>query len=247
MPRPLIGITAYDYYRSPMGWRYDVCYGRNAVAIEQAGGLPVLIPSNLTVESLREIYERLDGVLLPGGGDISPDRYNEEAQTKLYDVSENRDKTEISLMQWSVEDDVPIFGICRGIQVMNVAMQGSLVQDIPSSIETDLRHSIKVPDEPRSKILHDVHIVSDSRLASIIGQTQIRVNSIHHQSIKALAPALQATARADDGIIEGVEIPDKTFVLGVQWHPEDMVDDDARMVNLFKSFVEAAQRKLQSS
>lgn len=247
MPRPLIGITAYDYQRPPMGWRYDVCYGRNADVIEQAGGLPVLIPSNLQQDSLREIYERLDGVMLPGGGDVSPTRYNEDNQTKLYDISDNRDHTEINLMQWSVEDDLPVLGICRGIQVMNVAMGGSLVQDIPSTIETDERHSIKVPDEERSKILHSVIIQRDSLLASVIGETQIRVNSIHHQSIKDLAPTLQKVAQADDGIIEGVEMPDKHFVLGVQWHPEDMVADDERMVNLFQTFVDVAHKRMQSS
>ena len=184
MPRPLIGITAYDYHRPPVGWRYDVCYGRNAVAIEQAGGLPVLIPSNLKSDSLREIYERLDGVLLPGGGDVTPELYHEEEASKLFDLSINRDNTEISLMQWSVEDDLPILGICRGVQVMNVAMGGSLIQDIPSTIQTELRHSINVKEEERSKVLHSVSIAPNSQLAKIFGETSIMVNSIHHQSIK---------------------------------------------------------------
>lgn len=246
MPRPLIGITAYDYYRPPVGWHYDVCYGRNAVAVEQAGGLPVLIPSNLKSDSLREIYERLDGVLLPGGGDITPELYHEEESTNLFDLSINRDNTEISLMQWSVEDDLPVFGICRGIQVMNVAMGGSLIQDIPSIVETNLRHSIKIKEEQRSKILHSVSIEQNSQLAKILGETDIMVNSIHHQSIKDVAPNLAIIARAEDGIVEGVEMPDKQFVLGVQWHPEDMINDDVRMMNLFRVFVEAATRRMQS-
>ncbi len=247
MPRPLIGITAYNYIKPTSGWRYDVCYGKNAVAVENAGGLPVLIPSMVSLETLRGIYERLDGVMLPGGGDVNPTRYNDEAETdiKLYEISDERDEMEISMTQWAIEDDLPVLGICRGIQVMNVALGGSLVQDIPARIKTDLRHTIKSPqEEPRSLLLHDVAVSEGSLLASVLGETKVTVNSIHHQALRNVAPNATISAVAPDGIVEGIELPDKNFVLGVQWHPEDMVEDDTRMQNLFNSFVEASRRRM---
>lgn len=245
MPKPLIGITAYTRYWPQTGWRYDVCYGENATAIEQAGGLPVLIPSQTSDETLRELYQRLDGVLLPGGGDINPDQYGKEHGSVLYGIDDSRDRVELSMARWAVEDDLPVFGICRGIQVMNVALGGTLTQDIPSLVETDLRHVINVPEgESRSKVLHAVEIDASSRLATILGDTTLDVNSIHHQTIQEVAPSLSITAKAPDGLIEGVEMPDKNFVLGVQWHPEDMVADDERMQQLFKAFVDAARARM---
>lgn len=248
MPRPLIGITAYNYIKPTTGWRYDVCYGKNAVAIENAGGLPVLIPSMVSLDTLREIYERLDGVLLPGGGDINPERYTSEpeANIKLYDISDERDAMEIAMAKWAIEDDLPVFGICRGIQVMNVALGGSLVQDIPAHIETDLRHSITSPqEEARNTILHDVHIADDSLLSSIIGESTVPVNSLHHQALRDVASKATISATSPDGIVEGIELPEKQFVLAVQWHPEDLVDDDQRMENLFTSFVASARQRLE--
>ncbi len=247
MTRPLIGITAYNYIKPTSGWRYDVCYGKNAAAIESAGGLPILIPSMLSLETLRGIYERLDGVMLPGGGDVNPTRYHDEAETdiKLYEISDERDEMEISMTQWAIEDDLPVFGICRGIQVMNVALGGSLVQDIPARITTDLRHTItSSQEESRSLLLHDVAVKDGSLLASVLGETQVTVNSIHHQALRNVAPTATVSAVAPDGIIEGIELPDKHFVLGVQWHPEDLVDNDTRMQNLFNSFVEAARQRM---
>lgn len=247
--RPLIGITAYDYVKTN-GYRYDVCYGKNAAAIEDAGGLPVLIPSMLSLDSMRLIYERLDAVLLPGGGDLNPTSYKatQEADIKLYDISDERDAMEIAMVQWAVEDDLPVFGICRGIQVMNVALGGTLVQDISKHIETDLRHTVKsLVEEPRDTILHDVEVEAGSRLSSILGDKQVAVNSLHHQALGDVAPSATINALSPDGIIEGIELPDKHFVLAVQWHPEDLIDDDERMENLFTAFVKAASERLQKN
>lgn len=250
MPRPLIGITAYNYIKPTTDWRYDVCYGKNAAAIENAGGLPVLIPSMVSLDTLREIYERLDGVLLPGGGDINPERYQSEPETdiKLYDISDERDAMEIAMAQWAIADDLPVFGICRGIQVLNVALGGSLTQDIPARITTTLRHGITSPqEEARNTILHDVHISENTLLASIIGADHptVPVNSLHHQALRDVAPNATISATSPDGIIEGIELPEKQFVLAVQWHPEDLVDDDKRMENLFTSFVASARQRLE--
>ena len=246
MHKPLIGISAYDYVRPGVGWRYDICYARNAVAIETAGGLPVLIPSRVSADVLRGIYERLDAVLLPGGGDINPDNYQDRPRTELKHVDDTRDAMELNLTRWAADDDLPVLGICRGIQVMNVALGGSLTQDIPSMLTTDYRHNIEHGQEPRNLILHDVTVKADTRLRSILGEESVQVNSIHHQAIKDLAPDLIDVAYAPDGIIEGVELPDRHFFMAVQWHPEDLTDDDERMRNLFKAFVDAASQRIKA-
>ena len=216
--KPLIGITAYSRTWEGYGWPYHVCYALNAHAIEKAGGLPVLIPEDVSEENLRAIYQRLDGVLLPGGGDIAPEIYQAQRHTKLYGVDEQRDAMEIALTQWAVEDDLPIFGICRGIQVMNVALGGTLIQDIPDCVQTDLRHSSGL-ELARNTILHNVRVDSGTKLAAILGDTDVPVNSIHHQALEQVADVFRITAHADDGLVEGLEIPQKRFALAVQWHP----------------------------
>lgn len=240
--RPLIGVTAYTRINQETGWQYDVSYAQNALAVERAGGLPVLVPSTLSMESLRAIYERLDGVLLPGGGDVDPKYYQQDAHPTVHLVDDDRDRTEIAMTQWAVQDDVPVFGICRGIQVMNVALGGTLVQDIPSQVQTELIHDIP-NDKPRSTRLHAVKLDESSRLARITGANLLEVNSLHHQAIGTPAPVIRVTAHAPDGVIEAMEIPDKHFAMAVQWHPEDMGDDE-RMRRIFENFVEAARQRM---
>lgn len=242
--RPLIGITAYSRIREGYGWLYNVSYSKNSRAIEQAGGLPVLIPADVSQETLRGLYDRLDGVLLPGGGDIAPTAYHAPEKHKTVSgVDTQRDVSELLMTRWAINDDLPVFGICRGIQVMNVALGGTLIQDIPTHINTDLTHDIP-KSQPRSTLLHDVTIESGTRLADILGETTVTVNSLHHQALQDLASGFEITATAPDGIIEAIEMPDKTFVLAVQWHPEDIYEDDVRMMRLFESFVESARKRL---
>lgn len=246
MQRPLIGITAYPVANPDYGWQYDASYSGNARAIERAGGLPVLIPATVSEETLRAIYERLDGMMLPGGGDVDPALYHaEERHPTVYKVSDERDRTEIALTRWAYDDNLPTFGICRGIQVMNVALGGTLVQDIPSQVDTKLAHDIPI-DQPRSTLLHDIHIVQDSLLGRIVGDAVVRVNSLHHQAVGEVAPAVKLTARATDGVIEAFEVPDKDFILAVQWHPEDLIENDERMLKLFEAFVQAARERMLS-
>ncbi|MCS6837040.1 MAG: gamma-glutamyl-gamma-aminobutyrate hydrolase family protein [Anaerolineae bacterium] len=243
MLRPLIGITTHRHISEETGWEYDMNYAQNARAIEAAGGLPVLIPAALSQDTLRALYERLDGLMLPGGGDVDPVHYQQEAHPTVNRIDEDRDRTEMTLTRWAVADDLPLFGICRGVQVMNVALGGTLVQDIPSQVQTDLKHDIP-NDQPRSTRLHEVVINEGSRLARILGTTRTEVNSLHHQAVGAIAPSAQATAHAPDGVIEALELPDKYFVLAVQWHPEDMIDDNEAMRRIFVEFVEAARRRM---
>jgi len=234
---PLIGITTARFVSPDTGWRYNRGYEGCIKAVAQAGGLPVLIPVSVDDTVLRAIYDRLDGVLLPGGGDIDPSYYNAASHPATYEIDKHRDDLEIRLARWSLEDDLPLFGICRGHQVMNVAFGGTLVQDIPSEVETQFNHNVR---DNRQTHAHDVEIAPDSRLAGIIGSTRLQVNSVHHQSVGQAAPNTCVTAYAPDGVIEALEMPERKFVLSVQWHPEDLFEDDPAMMRLFTAFVEAA-------
>ncbi|MCU0512832.1 MAG: gamma-glutamyl-gamma-aminobutyrate hydrolase family protein [Anaerolineae bacterium] len=245
MNKPLIGITAYSYHRPDSGWLYDVCYRGNARAIERAGGLPVLIPTGLPEADLRGIYDRVDAVLLPGGGDVNPQRYHAATQhPTVGGIDDSRDTTEMLMTRWAVDEDRPVLGICRGIQVMNVALGGTLIQDIPSTVAAPLVHDI-ARDKPRSTRMHDVTIEPGTRLAQIVGTAALPVNSLHHQAIATPAAPVKITACAPDGVPEALEVPERSFVLAVQWHPEDMIDDEPRMQRLFEAFVSAARDRMR--
>lgn len=234
---PLIGITTSRFVAPDTGWRYNRGYEGCVKAVARAGGLPVLIPVSVDDKVLRAIYDRLDGVLLPGGGDIDPSFYRAESHPATYEIDRVRDDLEIQLACWSLEDDLPLFGICRGHQVMNVAFGGTLVQDIPSQVQTSLNHNAR---ENREAHAHEVAIDPTSRLAGILGTTKLQVNSVHHQSVGQPAPNTCVTAYAPDGVVEAMEMPERKFVLSVQWHPEDLFEDDPAMMSLFTAFVEAA-------
>ena len=242
--KPLIGITAYSYHRPPSDWRYDVCYGMYAQVVQKAGGLPVLVPAHLQTDTLRDIYSRLDAVMLPGGGDVNPQRYQAEPHETIGGVDDLRDNAEFHLAEWALTDDRPLFGICRGLQVMNVVMGGTLIQDIASAVGEQIRHN-QPRTEPRNHRLHEVTVDADSRLANIMGDTTVPVNSLHHQAIEKVAPGVRVTAHSPDGVIEAMEIPDKYYALAVQWHPEDLTDD-VRIMRLFTAFVEAAQARVRA-
>jgi putative glutamine amidotransferase len=241
--QPLIGITCAEWVREDTGWVYNRIYQPIALGVARAGGLPVLIPTRLSDDALRQIFERLDGVLIPGGVDVDPAQYGEAPHPKLGSVDAPRDALELALSRWAFEADVPLFGICRGHQVINVALGGTLVQDIPSEIETEIAHD-QTDDVPRSRHAHSVEIDPGSRLAQVMGTTSTEVNSLHHQSVGRAAPGLCVTAVSPDGIVEALEHPGKSFVLSVQWHPEDMAHDEAAMQRLFDAFVAAARERM---
>jgi len=237
---PLIGITGSILERNNN--RYISAYEPNAKAIVEAGGLPVVIPCDLDEQTLRAIYERVDAVLLPGGGDVDPQFYGARQHAKTALILRERDTAEIQIAKWAVADDLPILGICRGHQVFNVAFGGVLLQDIPSEIETTYSHDIEM-GMSRATLLHDIKIDPNSKLAKILKTEQISVNSLHHQAVMKPASNVKITAYAPDGIIEASEMPDKRFALTVQWHPEDL-QNMTQMRDLFKAFVDAAREKL---
>ncbi|MGQ9492995.1 MAG: gamma-glutamyl-gamma-aminobutyrate hydrolase family protein [Anaerolineae bacterium] len=237
--RPLIGIPCQGNLRS----KYPrFCVGQSyCYALEAVGGASVLIPLLDDEEVLLDIYQRLDGLLLAGGGDIAPRHFGQERLARLGEVDHPRDRVELLLVRRAVEDDLPLLAICRGIQMLNVALGGTLYQDIPSQISHALCHNFH-PDHPRNYLGHEVAVREGTRLADILGVNQVHVNSFHHQSVHNVAAPLMVTATAPDDVIEAVEAPNRRFVLGVQWHPEDLVRDDPKMKRLFAVFVEEASR-----
>jgi glutamate racemase len=179
LARPLIGITAASFIVK--GKPYHRGYAPNVEAVAAAGGLPVYVPPGLDPETLRDLYDRLDGLLLPGGPDVRPTLYGQAQHPMTLVIDDPRDALELTLARWAAADELPVLGICRGHQVLNVALGGTLVQDIPSQVPTTIRHD--QPDGlPRSTRLHEVTIAAGSRLASILGETRVSVNSLHHQS-----------------------------------------------------------------
>jgi putative glutamine amidotransferase len=240
--KPLIGITTARIKNPSTGWEYNRAYVAIIQSVADAGGLPILIPVSVDDDVLRELYSRVDGVLLPGGGDVDPVYYHADKHPKTGEADDSRDHAEITVAQWAVADDLPVFGICRGHQVLNVALGGTLVQDIPAQIGTDVTHDFP-EDRPRGAAAHPVQIDPSSRLASILGTTSPTVNSLHHQSVETAAPGTCVTAYSPDGVVEALEMPDKNFVLSVQWHPEDMYSDSDEMKRLFRAFVEAARER----
>lgn len=240
MRKPLIGITSGTSTRPDMpDFVVVTAYNANVAALERAGALPVVIPSTLSDDALRGLYERLDGVLLPGGGDIDSKYWGEALHPSVYGLDAPRDHAEITLARWAVADDLPLFGICRGHQVFNVALGGALIQDIPSELAGALTHNNFSP-QPRDLKAHPVEVAPDSRLAGIVGAGDgLMVNSIHHQGVRTVPPGVRVTALSPDGVVEATEMPDRRFVLTVQWHPEDLTAEPA-MFALFRAFVDAA-------
>jgi putative glutamine amidotransferase len=237
---PLIGVTCMTIETESYSPRLGM--SRSYVnALLRAGAAPVLIPHMADKAALRSAYERLDGLLLPGGGDVDPAHYGELRHVKCNEPSSERDDTELALARWAMEGDMPVLAICRGIQVLNVALGGSLFQDIQAQIPGAERHDW-YPNHPRDRLSHTVVIAPDTRLARIAGTTSLPVNSLHHQSVKDVAPGLVETGRSPEGIVEAVEAPDHPFAIGVQWHPEELVGSDARAQRLFDAFVDASKR-----
>ncbi len=217
-----------------------MAYSRNAFAIEKAGGLPVLIPSGLETHTLRQIYERLDGILVPGGGDINPNQYGATSHPKTAGIDDIRDAAETQVVRWAVADDLPVLGICRGNQLLNVALGGTLIQDVPSLVDTPIRHNYQPSEVALGYRAHPVALDPESRLAHILGTATLDVNSLHHQAVESVAPGMCVVGHSPDGVVEALEMPDKRFVLSVQWHPENLTDDPA-MLAIFEAFVTACE------
>ena len=235
---PMIGITCGT---RPRGIKngYDLSLQEDAIlrdystAIALSGGAPVLIPALQNRAALAAVVDHVDALLLSGGGDIAPARFDQESAKNLGNVDLARDAMEFLVLERALERNIPILGICRGIQTLNVGLGGTLYQDLASQSASNLKHA----DNPyRSPTVHKVKIDPDNLLSEIIGEKEIWVNSLHHQAVKGPGRGLKAIAKSSDGIIEGVVSDSGVFILGVQWHPEGTYASDSYSRKIFNCF-----------
>jgi putative glutamine amidotransferase len=235
MSKPLIGLTTSRFHKRSQRTVIGVNepYTR---ALAGAGAIPILLPVHLTGDDLDALFPQLDGILFTGGYDVDPHRYGNPPYPKVEGIDAERDEMEIHLVQAAVAKNKPILGICRGCQVINVALGGTLYEDLYDQFRGDVAHDRH--DKPRDYLSHAVDIKSDSLLVNILASSHSQVNSLHHQGVQRLAAELQVAATAPDGLVEGFEIPSHSFCLAVQWHPEELQAHEP-MRRLFWEFTEA--------
>ena len=245
--RPVIGIPTQNLQSLggipadfPPSW---VMSQRYILTLTAAGAIPWMIPLvGDDEETLRGIYDELDGVFLPGGADIDPASYAEERHPLCDRTDPARDQVELAMTRWAIAERKPVLGICRGVQLINLAAGGTLYQDLAEQYAGSIKHDY-FPfggKYARDHLAHDVQVTPGTRLAEWIGAGSVPVNSMHHQGIRDLGTGLVATAIAPDGLIEAAESTDGSFIVGIQWHPEALTDNDARMRRLFAEFIAAA-------
>ncbi len=215
---------------------YHLAYQK---AIEGAGGHLLILSPESSREEIGQSVKNADGFLIPGGKDIDPSLYGQKAEKYTKESDEERDNLEIEIVRTAISSSKPILGICKGLQIMNVALGGSLYQDVKEEMPDALNH-LGLGDD-RSKLIHDVTIKKGSLLEKILGVTTIGVNSLHHQGIRKVSDKLTAVAWASDGLIEGVELTGHPFFLGVQWHPEELQSSEI-WKKLFESFVRSCMQ-----
>jgi putative glutamine amidotransferase len=224
----------------PRSW---VMNQRYLHALESVGAVPWLIPLLDGEDVLRHMYDHMDGIFIAGGVDVDPDSYGEPRDALCGSTDPARDRVELLLARWALEDGKPLLGVCRGMQILNVACGGTLHQDCSAYWPDAQKHDFfPTQGHARDYLAHDVQLTPGSRLARVFGAERIRVNSMHHQGIERLGHGLAVTAVAPDGLIEALEPvgADGTFHIGVQWHPEMLIDGDAGTRRLFRAFIEAA-------
>jgi putative glutamine amidotransferase len=203
-----------------------------------AGGVPILIPPAPDGDAPPALQEILDGLLLAGGADLDPALYGEAPLPETGPFEPQRDATELTITRWALEKHLPVLGICRGMQLLNVACGGSLYQDLPTQRPGAFDHEQR--GQARTRIVHEVSTEPGSRLAGILGDQHAGVNSFHHQAVRRIGQGLRVTGVAEDGVSEAIEMPELPFVLAVQYHPEELEGNDAASHRLFLAFVQAS-------
>ena len=234
--RPIIGITSYGRDEKRR-YRLSVDY---VDAVRSAGGIPIILPPGEACQE--QLFELLDGLILSGGGDVAPDRYAGAGHPSVYNVDAVRDASELDLVERVLASQRPCLAICRGAQLLNVALGGNLHPHIPDVYGWSLPHRVEAEGDDTTHVMHAVRIDSNCRLAGILGQLEPEVASWHHQAVSELAPKLRATAWSSDGVLEAYEVPSHAWLLGLQWHPEITAGRDAAQQRLFQALVEAASR-----
>jgi putative glutamine amidotransferase len=227
---PLIGMTTYGRNQE----NRFILPAEYVDGVRRAGGIPLLIPPGET--QFEQLLPHLDGLILTGGGDIAPELYGGQPHETIYNVDLERDQTELGLTHRLLEANLPMLGICRGLQMINVALGGTLIEHLPDVVGDQVAHK-SLPHHPRP---HLVKIEAGSHLAEILQAEQVETNSWHHQALKQVAPQLKVVAYASDGIIEGVEMPGHRWLVAVQWHPELTAVADPSQQRLFDALVRAA-------
>jgi putative glutamine amidotransferase len=238
-PRPIIGLTTYRKVAASSSMPLMALMPSYIDAVAAAGGVPVLIPLGLDEDALLTLLAHLDGLVLTGGGDIAGEEYASEHPDFIFDVDTDRDRVELFLARQAMAANLPLLAICRGHQLLNVALGGTLYEDVLEWMPGAIKHDY-FGQNPRNFQAHTVTIEAGSKLARTLGRQEATVNSLHHQGIRDLAPGLLAAAYAPDGLIEGVEAVEHPFALGVQWHPENLIHDAPEMLSLFRGLVEVA-------
>lgn len=235
--KPVIGLTGsfMQYKNAPihnLGQSY-------LHAVRHFGGIPLFIPVLAEEEELSWLISRCDGLILTGGVDIDPQRFGETVLNDTVAISPERDESEHRVLELAVERNIPILGICRGIQMLNVYFGGSLYQDIPAQVDTEIRHAMQMPYH---RTCHNCTVVQGSALHRLLSRDVIAVNSHHHQSVKVPAPGFEVMARSEDGIIEAICHREKEFCWGVQWHPERIWDIEPSSADIFRAFIAACKK-----
>ncbi len=244
--RPVIGYaTRSGGYGDPRVAPYFFNNQAYAQAIADHGGAPLMIPSLSDGDVLASLYELLDGLLLAGGPDVDPSYYHEPRHESV-EVDEGLDKAEQYLIRRALEDDLPVLGICRGVQLLNVVGGGTLYQDLPTHQPGGHDHAVS--SHGRRYPAHTITVVPGTKLATILAQSELRplpVNTLHHQGLREVAAGFRINAVADDGLVEGIEDPRHSFVLGVQCHPEELYAGSPVWRDLFRAFVAEATRRAE--
>jgi putative glutamine amidotransferase len=241
MTHPLIGITTNQ-----------ITYGRTLQprialntsyvnAVQRAGGIPLLIPVGIPASQYDNLLGKLDGIMFTGGVDINPARYGAPLHPEITEVDLERDEMELDMLAWTVRQDKPFFGICRGVELVNVGLGGDLYTHLYDQLPNALFHTCYNGDLPRSFLAHSVKVEPGSKLEQVLGGGDVWVNSLHHQGIRKLGKGLRATAKSSDGLVEGIELEDHPYGVAVQWHPEELTHVEP-MFNLFKAFVAASSK-----
>jgi len=236
--RPLIGIPCRPLIRAETG---KPIYANNRAyvhAVESAGGLPVLIPMIKDLNILTALLSRLDGILLSGGIDVHPSHYGEEVHPLTQEFDIELDEFEITLASWAIQQDIPVLGVCRGMQLINLVLGGTLYQDIDNQYPDSIAHSQR--HLPITHLAHHIIVEPGSRMEKILGPGAVWVNSHHHQAIKDPGKGVRITGRAPDGVPELLEVPDCRFVMAVQSHPEEIYSIEPAFKRLFSAFVQAS-------
>lgn len=232
--RPLIGvIPLYDDERDSIWMVPGYLEG-----LREAGAIPLILPLNLDKEEFNDIKEKFSGFLLTGGHDVSPELYGEQKEDVCGRCSPERDRLESMVFLYALHKDIPVLGICRGIQLINALMGGTLYQDLPSRFQgkVNIEHHMAAP---YNRHVHHLDILRNTPLYGVLKKEDIGVNSYHHQGIRDVGQGLEVMAYSEDGLAEAVYVPNRRFIWGIQWHPEFMYQTDHNQQQIFRAFVDS--------